>query len=238
MIIDTKDAGQEFPARDSRVLDNEILTTKGATSDIIRQTFFSGETVIVKKAKKPEYNPLLRSEYVILKELNADHEAPKSIPKVYADFSPKDANVDAYAFQEENLTRYSPLLDRDGKNTAILEGLSWRTRLIILGRICWCMSYLSSKGLIHNDLQLSNILFQERNMDVKIIDWAGCQRVAKETAFTDVTQLTAMIPLLFLPIVIPRPVEDWIAKVKKNKFLTSQDAWNALDFAINSSLDS
>ena len=160
--MDNMATGHEFPARDRHVLDNMILTSSGATAEIIRQTFFSGETVIVKRAKQPNFNPFLRSEYEILLELNTDPECPKSIPKVYADFPPRDANVDVYAFQEEDLTRYSPLLNRDGKNTAMLEGLNEKKRLIILGRICWCMTYITSKGFIHNDLQLSNILFRER----------------------------------------------------------------------------
>ena len=228
-------AGQEFQARNSEILDSKVVTDSGATATIIQLTYGSGETVIIKRAKNPFFNKELRREYATLVELNADPNHPRSIPEVYAFFEPRDPNVDDFVFQMEDLSNYFPLHDR-GHGSEKLDRLDLVTRVIILRYICVCLTYLTAKGKVHNDIQLSNILFKDDPLDVKIIDWAGRDEgVLGETIFEDVYQVAVMIPLLFDSLQIPVPIEQWVTKAKDRTFLTPQNAFASLDTAIQKS---
>lgn len=220
MITDTID---KLPHQDTAMVRSvRSLSREGSMSDIILITYDSGETMVVKKAKRLEDNPYLRQEYKRLKLLNNDPKHPLEIPLVYGDFPPTH-DIDPYGFQMQDLSSYTPLYDR-ASSKETFHTLELQTRLFILGRICACLHYLASKNLLHNDVQLSNILYSDDAIDVKIIDWGVCKDTTNETTYNDVQQLASIIPQLMGTDKLPRGIDIWLQVLKRGGFYSPRDA--------------
>lgn len=214
---------------------NTVISTKGATADIIMQEWPDHKNAL-KKSKKPANNPLLQNEYTVLLILGSGKNCPDSIPQVYDDF-PALANNEAYAFQEELLSGFKPLFDRDDPAHArdALMRLSEFDRVVVLDELRKGFEYANEEGFIYGDVQLDNTMVKNvgSKMEVKIPDWGMVQKVDNINHLRDVNQLAEMIPQLFDGVHFPMGVESWMGKVQGGRFSSFKNAWDSLNLVIN-----
>lgn len=214
---------------------NTVISTKGATADIIMQEWPDHKNAL-KKSKKPENNALLQNEYTVLLILGSGNNCPHSIPQVYDDF-PVNESSDVYAFQEELLSGYKSLFDRDAPEHAreALDGLSEFDRVVVLDELRKGFQYANDEGFIYGDVQLDNTMVRGigSKLQVKIPDWGLVQKVDSINHLRDVKQLAEVIPQLFDGVDLPVGIENWMRKVQSGRYGSFKNAWDQLNLAVN-----
>lgn len=178
----------------------------------------------VKNSRSTLYDGNLRTEYHALKALDKPGR-PNSIPKVYREFPANQSSF--YGFSMEILSGFTPL-DR------IIFTLPTVEKLLILRDIVKALQFANAKGVVHNDIQPRNIMY-DRAQTV-LVDWGNALTVNdKEYRATLDIELLSLrlgggdnLSLFEHESLIPNSVKQWQQLAKAKHFVSPSQAWKDL----------
>jgi len=163
---------------------------------IVNECIYESDTTLVERAT-------WRGQKVILKTIKSASHNPAAIPRYHHEYSINQSITSPYIVRVLHLIEDSFQLvfeDVDGMSLRelVTSGtLSFEDKLFIASELCLALQSIHDEGIIHRDINPSNIIYSAQNNEIKLIDFGLATYSSREyPESASASNLTGTLPYI------------------------------------------